>query len=161
MSSGGKHDKFFGSGNQKSDFAPVAPADLKKNAGTEKKGMLLAILGGSADKSTLAMNAAKGGNADAGRGGATSAFANSVKATGSDLDNGFEAKSMEAGLQMGQTAQDLKKNDPSLSKNKITPPSKPEDATDESEEMKNQMKMMIIQMVLKMALGLVLGVPVG
>ena len=29
MSSGGKHDKFFGTGNQKSEFAPAAPAGAK------------------------------------------------------------------------------------------------------------------------------------
>ncbi|MDD5208749.1 MAG: hypothetical protein PHV36_05135 [Elusimicrobiales bacterium] len=153
MSSGGKHDKFFGSGNQKSDFAPAAPADLKKMAGQDKRSGLVAMLGNSAEKSSLA---AKSGNVDGAKGGASSAFANTVKGTGgTDLNSDLENKSIGAGLQMGQTAQDLKKSDPSLSKTKITPPSKPEDVTDKDEEMKNQIKMMIIKMVLQMALGAV------
>jgi hypothetical protein len=151
MSSGGKHDKFFGSGNQKSEFNAVAPADMKKMAGPDKKSALVAMLSNSADKSSLA---AKTGNADAAKGGAASAFANTAKAGGADLNSDFEDKSMEAGLQMGQTAQDLKKSDPSLSKNKITPPSAPEDATDESEEMKKEIMKMIIQALLKAALGM-------
>ncbi len=153
MSSGGKHDKFFGSGNQKADFAPAAPADLKKMAGQDKRSGLVAMLGNSAEKSGLA---AKSGNMDGAKGGASSAFANTAKGTGgADLNSDIESKSVGAGLQMGQTAQDLKKSDPSLSKTKITPPSKPEDVTDKNEEMRNQIKMMVIKMVLQMALGAV------
>ena len=155
---GGKHDKFFGSGSQKQEVAPTAPANLKKIPTGDKKSSLVAMLNNTADKSKLA---AKSGSMDAAHGGASSAFANTAKAGGSDLDSDFEDKAIESGLQMGQTAQDLKKNDPSLSKTKITPPSKPEDATNESEEMKNQIKMMVIQMVLKMAIGLVFNVPMG
>jgi hypothetical protein len=106
------------------------------------------MLNNSADKSKLA---AKTGNMDDSKGGASSAFANTAKGSSADLNNEFEGQSIESGLQLGQTAQDLKKSDPSLSKTKVTPPSKPKDATDESEEMKNQIKMMIIQMVLKAA----------
>ena len=158
MSSGGKHDKFFGSGNQKSEFAPVAPTDFKKTASEDKKSALVAMLNSSADKSSLA---AKSGKMDEARGGSGSAFANTSKGPGgNDLNGALEKNSALAGLQMGQTAQDLKKNDPSLSKTKITPPSKPEDETDKSEEAKQQLKMMIIQMVLKMAIGMVFGVPV-
>ena len=157
MSSGGKHDKFFGSGNQKSEFAPVAPTDFKKIASEDKKNSLVAMLNSSADKSALA---AKSGRMDEAKGGSGSAFANTGKGpSGADLNSALEKNSALAGLQMGQTAQDLKKNDPSLSKTKITPPSKPEDVTDKNEEAKQQLKMMIIQMVLKMALGAVLGVP--
>ena len=159
MSSGGKHDKFFGTGNQKSEFAPAAPADLKKMAATDKKNSpLLAMLGNTADKSVLA--AKTGSSMDAAKGGSASAFANTAKASGSDLNNGFENLTAQAGLQMGQTAQDLKKNDPSLNKSKIVPPATPEKVEDKDDEMKQQLKMMIIQMVLKMALGAVLGVPV-
>lgn len=157
MSSGGKHDKFFGgSGNAKSEFAPTAPADLKKISAADKKAGLVAMLSSSAEKSSFA---AKTGSMDAAKGGASSAFANTAKGTGADLNTDLESKSIESGLQMGQTAQDLKKSDPSLSKSKITPPSKPEDVSDKDEEFKQQMKMMIIQMVLKMALGAMFGVP--
>ena len=158
MSSGSKHDKFFGSGNQKSDFAPTMPADMKKMAAPDKKSGLVAMLSNSADKSALA---AKTGDMNAAKGGSAAAFANTAKAGGSDLNNDLESKAVGAGMQMGQTAQDLKKNDPSLSKTKVTPPAKPEDVTDKNEEMKQQIKMMVIQMVLKMALGLVFNVPVG
>lgn len=149
MTAGGIHNKFFGSGNNKAEVAPALPADMKKMAAPDKKGTLAALLSNTADKSKLAANS---GSMDASKGGASSAFTNTAKGGGSaDLNSDLEAKSLESGLQLGQTAQDLKKSDPSLSKSKVTPPSKPEDATDESEEMKNQIKMMIIQMVLKAA----------
>lgn len=156
MSSGSKHDKFFGgSGNQKSELAPLAPADLKKMSGADKKSGLVAMLSNSADKSALA---AKSGDMNAAKGGASAAFANTAKAGGSDLNNDLESSAVGAGMQMGQTAQDLKKNDPSLSKTKVTPPAQPEDVSDKDEEFKQQMKMMIMQMVLKMALGAVFGI---
>ncbi|OGR62184.1 MAG: hypothetical protein A2X31_03365 [Elusimicrobia bacterium GWB2_63_22] len=147
MTAGGLHNKFFGSGSNKAEVAPALPgADLKKMGAKDNKGALVAMLSNSADKSALA---AKSGKMDAAQNGAASAFGASAKAAGSDLDNDFEGQAMDSGLQLGQTAQDLKKSDPSLSKTKVTPPSKPKDATDESEEMKQQIKMMIIQMVLK------------
>lgn len=149
MTAGGIHNKFFGSSNAKAEVAPAAAADPKKMAAPNNKGTLAALLSNTADKSKLAANS---GSMDASKGGAASAFTNTAKAGGSaDLNSDLEAKSLESGLQLGQTAQDLKKSDPSLSKTKVTPPSKPKDATDESEEMKNQIKMMIIQMVLKAA----------
>lgn len=156
MSSGSKHDKFFGSGNQKAELAPLAAADLKKTAAPDKKSGLIAMLGNSAEKSSLA---AKTGDMNAAKGGASAAFVNTAKAGGSDLNSDLESKAAGAGMQIGQTAQDLKKNDPSLSKTKVTPPAQPEDVSDKDEEFKQQMKMMIIQMVLKMALGAVFGVP--
>ena len=158
MSSGSKHDKFFGSGNQKSDFAPAALADMKKMAAPDKKSGLVAMLSNSADKSALA---AKTGDMNAAKGGSAAAFANTAKAGGSDLNNDLESKAVGAGMQMGQTAQDLKKNDPSLSKTKVTPPAAPEDVTDENEEMKKQIKMMIIKMVLQAVLGPILGLAAG
>jgi hypothetical protein len=151
---GGTHNKFFGAGAQKSEFAPVAPSEVKKPV-IDKKTALTAMLSSSAEKSKAA---AASGKMDDAKGGSAAAFGGAAPAKGLDLNDDYEQQSTASGLQMGQTAQDLKKNDPSLSKTKITPPSKPEDATDESEEMKNQIKMMVIQMVLKMALGMVFGV---
>ncbi len=153
MTAGGTHNKFFGAGSQKSEFNPVAPADLKKPT-VDKKSSLTAMLSSSAEKSSLA---AKTGKLDDAKGGASAAFGGGSTAKGVDLNDDIEDASIQSGLQMGQTAQDLKKNDPSLSKTKITPPSKPEDATDESEEMKKEIKMMIIKMVLQMVLGSVFG----
>lgn len=155
MTAGGLHNKFFGSGSQKSELNPVTAADLKKPT-VDKKTSLAAVLSSSADKSKIASGS---GKLDDAKGGASSAFGGGAATSkGIDLNDDIEQKSVSSGLQMGQTAQDLKKNDPSLSKTKVTPPSKPEDATDESEEMKKQIKMMIIQTVLKMALGMVFGV---
>ncbi len=156
MTAGGMHSKFFGSGNQKSEFAPTTGPDLKKMGAGDKKSMLIAMLGNSSDKSQLA---AKTGNMDSAKGGAASAFGASAKGDTSNYDNGLEDKAMQSGLQLGQTAQDLKKNDPSLSKTKVTPPSAPSNATDESAEMKKEIMKMIIQMVLQSALGLVFGIP--
>jgi hypothetical protein len=158
MTTGGMHNKFFGSGSQKSEFAPTTKADLKAPT-VDKKSSLVAMLGDSSQKS---LAAAKTGNMDQAKGGAASAFGSSAKGpSGENLDGSMEQSAALSGLQMGQTAQDLKKNDPSLNKNKITPPSKPEDATDENEEMKQQIKMMIIKMVLQMALGAVFGPVAG
>lgn len=154
MTTGGLHNKFFGAGSQKSDFTPALSADQGKMAARDAKNSSLAMLSNSADKSKLA---AKTGNMDAARGGGASAFANTAKASGSDMGDDLEGKAAQSGLQLGQTAQDLKKNDPSLNKTKITPPSPPKDATNESEKMKQELKMMVIKMVLQMALGAVFG----
>jgi len=153
MTAGGIHNKFFGTGNNKAELASVSAADLGKSPSAEKRNTLVALLGSSADKSQSALKT--GADLGAAKGGAAQAFANTSKTASTDLNSGLEQQTALSGLQMGQTAQDLKKNDPSISKTKVTPPSKPEDATDESEEMKNQIKMMVIQMVLKMALGAV------
>jgi len=148
MTAGGLHNKFFGSGGNKADIAPATGADIKKMAAADKKAGLVAMLNNTADKSILA---AKAGNAAASQSGAASAFANTGKASGSDLNNDFESQSAESGLQLGQTAQDLKKSDPSLSKTKITPPAKPEDVTDKNDEMKKMIMQMVIQAVIKIA----------
>ena len=155
MTAGGVHNKFFGSGNQKAEFAPSSGPDLKNMSGAEKKSSLAAMLAGSSEKSQLA---AKTGNLDAARGGAASAFANTAKTGTTGRNDDLENKVVESGLQLGQTAQDLKRNDPSLSKTKVVPPSEPEEAVDEDEEFKNEIKMMIIRAMLNVALGM-FGVP--
>lgn len=152
MTAGGVHNKFFGSGNQKADFAPASIGpDMKKLSPADKKSALVAMLGSSADKSA---DAAKTGNMDAAKGGAAAAFGNTAKGDTSDLNSNLEAQSLESGLQMGQTAQDLKKSDPGLNKHKVTLPepkvAKDDDAT---AEMKKQIIQMIIQALLKVALG--------
>jgi hypothetical protein len=143
MTAGGVHNKFFGTGNQKSEFAPALPGpDLKKMAAPDKKSALVAMLGGAADKSQLA---AKTGNMDAAKGGASAAFANTAKANPLDMNSNLDAQSVASGLQMGQTAQDLKKSDPGMTKHK-----------DADAEMKKQIMQMIIQAVIKVALGALL-----
>ncbi len=154
MTAGGLHSKFFGSGNNKAEFAPVAPADMKKPPVVDKKNSLASVLNDSSKKSELA---AKMPSMDEARGGASAAFGSGgTGAKSMDLNGAAEQAAVMSGLKMGEAAQDLKRNDPNLSKSKVTPPT-PKDVTDKDEEMKQQMKMMIIQMVLKMVLGAVFG----
>lgn len=154
------HDKFFGTGNNK---AALSSADkfggLPKGGLNDKKGpSLLAALNSSAQKSQDAAGAAQSGSLAAASNGASTAFGGGAAPnSGMDLSGQLEDQTVASGLQMGQTAQDLKKNDPSLNKTKVTPPSQPKDVTDQSEQMKQQIMMMVIQMVLKMALGAVFG----
>jgi hypothetical protein len=153
------HDKFFGTGNNKAEFSP-AGGDLPKSGLNDKKSpsLLVAMLGSSAQKSQDAAGAARSGNLAAASNGASTAFGGAAAhGSGMDLSGQLEDQTVASGLQMGQTAQDLKKNDPSLNKTKITPPSKPKDAATDDQQMKQQIMMMIIQMVLKMALGAVFG----
>lgn len=153
MTAGGVHNKFFGTGNQKAEFAPAAAPDLKKMAAGDNKGsMLMAMLGAASDKSQAA---AKSGSIAAASGGASSAFGAGVsKGDMGNLNGDMEAKSLESGLQMGETAQDLKKNDPSINKHKITPPDvTPQKDDDAAKQMKQMIMQMIIQAVLKVALG--------
>ena len=154
MTAGSVHDKFFGSGNKKAELIPASSADIRKADPSDKGSSLLAMLSNSADKSKLA---AKSGNLDAAKTGAVSAFVNTGKASSSDLKGSAESKAAASGLQMGQAAQDLKKNDPNLNNSKITPPSPPEAVVDEDEQMKKQLKMMFLQMLMRMAMGVVFG----
>ena len=150
MSTGGAHNKFFGSGNAKTEIAPAGDLKLGK-APAANRSALVAMLSNAADKSQLA---AKTNSMDAAKGGATSAFEKSAKADTSDLNSGLEKGSASSGLALGQAAQDLKKSDPSLSSHKVQLPevSKPkEDNTDE------EMKKMIMQMIIQATLGSIFG----
>jgi hypothetical protein len=148
MTAGGMHNKFFGAGGAKADFAPAASgADLKKMAAADKKPALLAMLSNTADKSQLA---AKTGNMDAAKGGASAAFTNSAKAGASDLNDKMENQSSSSGLQLGQTAQDLKKSDPNINKHKVNIPEPKPAKDDKSDE---EMKKMLLQMIISNVLG--------
>lgn len=151
MSTGGPHNKFFGSSNAKTDIAP-APG-LNANIGREagKKNALVAMLSNAADKSR---SAAKTGSMDAAKGGAASAFEKSAKAGTSDLTTDLENSSVASGLGMGQAAQDLKKNDPNLSSHKVQMPEPKAVKEDNSDE---EMKKMIMQMIIQATLGSVFG----
>ncbi|OGR67303.1 MAG: hypothetical protein A2081_01530 [Elusimicrobia bacterium GWC2_61_19] len=147
MTAGGTHNKFFGSGGQKAEFAPAAGADLKKMAAADKKPGLLAMLGNTADKSQLAV---KTGNMDVAKGGAAAAFTNTAKTGPSDLNDKMENQSAMSGLQLGQTAQDLKKSDPNISKHKVAMP-EPKPVKDEKAD--EEMKKMLLQMIIQNVLG--------
>jgi hypothetical protein len=153
MTAGGAHSKFFGTGNEKANFAPAAGADMKKMAANDKKGPSLAsLLSSASDKSQAA---AKAGNMDASKGGAAAAFGGGSGGKDlNDLNSGLEGKSFASGLQLGQTAQDLKKNDPSLNKHKVTLPEvTPQKDDDAAKQMKQMMMQMLMQMVMKVIMG--------
>ncbi len=154
MTAGSNHGKFFGSGNQKSDFAPAVAADLKKSAsGPDTKKSVASILNSTLEQSKLA---ARTGNLADARGGASSAFGGTAKAASSDLLKGSaEESSAVSGLALGEATDNLKKNDPTLNKSKVTPPAPtpPKSVKDPNEEMKQ----MIIKMFLQAALGCVFG----
>ncbi|MBI5743250.1 MAG: hypothetical protein HY952_01750 [Elusimicrobia bacterium] len=152
MTAGGLHNKFFGSGGQKAEFAASTGPDLKKlNGPEEKRSATLAMLNSTADKSQLA---AKTGNIDAAKGGAAAAFTNSAKATGSDLNSAIENQAGTAGLQLGQTAADLKKNDPNMNKSKVNVPEPKPVKDDKSDE---EFKKMLIQMIFQSVIGPMFG----
>jgi len=148
MSTGGPHNKFFGSGNAKTDIAPAG--DLNANIGRDagKKNALVAMLGNTADKSKLA---AKTGSMDAAKGGATSAFEKS-KANTSDLTTDLENVSVASGLDMGQAAQDLKNNDPSLNSHKVQLP-KPKAVEDNKKDSEEELKKMLFKLAIQLAFG--------
>lgn len=152
MTAGGTHNKFFGGGSNKAELAPISAPDLKKMAAADKKGgLLVAMLGSANEKSQLA---AKSGSMDAAKGGASDAFGGSSKGGGADLNSEMENQVALSGLQLGETMQDLKKSDPSISKHKVTlPEPKAEKDKDASEEMKKMIIQMIIQALMKVALG--------
>lgn len=152
MTAGGIHNKFFGTGNQKAELAPASAADIKKMASGDNKSSLLVALNSASDKS---LAAAKSGSSAAAASGASSAFGGSVsKGDAGDLNSGLEAASLESGLQLGQTAADLKKNDPSLNKHKVTLPEvTPQKDDDADKQLKQMILQMIIQAILKVALG--------
>jgi len=151
MSTGGAHNKFFGNGNRKSDFAPAGDLKLGKAPDAANKSALVAMLSNAADKSQLA---AKTGSIDAAKGGAASAFEKSAKAGGSDLNTGLEDGAAASGLSLGQAAQDLKKNDPNLSSHKVQMPEPTAVKTDDSDA---EMKKMIMQMIIQATLGSMFG----
>ncbi|OGR51697.1 MAG: hypothetical protein A2049_10365 [Elusimicrobia bacterium GWA2_62_23] len=152
MTAGGLHNKFFGGGGAKAEFAPATGPDLKKLASSDdKRSALVSMLNNTAEKSQLA---AKTGSMDAAKGGATAAFTNSAKLGGSDLDDKLENQSASSGLQLGQTAADLKKNDPNINKNKVNVPEPKPVKDDKADE---EFKKMIIQMIFQSVIGPMFG----
>ncbi|HOW89865.1 MAG TPA: hypothetical protein PL037_06255, partial [Elusimicrobiales bacterium] len=66
------------------------------------------------------------------------------------LNTAIEAASQGAGISMDAAAQDLKRNDPSMSSKKITIP---EPKVDKDKEADEEMKKMILQMLMSSLLG--------
>jgi hypothetical protein len=153
MTAGGVHNKFFGSGNQKAEFSQASGPDLNKIAAADKRSSLVAMLGNTAEKSKLAL---KTGNMDAVKGGAAEAFTNMAKAGASDLNGNLENQSASSGLQLGKTSQDLKRNDPSISKHKVSIP-EPKTAVKDKKSEEEEWKKMIRQMIIQNLLGPMFG----
>ena len=148
------HSKFFGSGNQKAEFAAPAGLDLKKTASSpEKREAVTAMLHSAVAQSQMAVKAP---NMDSSRGEASTAFGGSSKSgSSSDLGGKAEEAAAVSGLSMGAAAGDLKKSDPSLSKTKVSPPKLDTAATSQSndEKYKEMMMQMLIQFVMGSAFG--------
>jgi hypothetical protein len=151
MSTGGTHNKFFGTGNAKADFAPVGDFKTKNVPDADRKSALVAMLSDAADKSKLA---AKTGSMDAAKGGSAAAFEKIGRGDAGNLTTDLEKGAASSGLSMGQAAQDLKRNDPSLSSHKVQMPEPKPTKTDDSEE---EMKKMIMQMIIQATLGSMFG----
>ena len=148
VTTGGKFDKPFGTGAAKQDTGPTLDQLAKKNLpAAEKRSALIAMLEKAEDKSVMA---AKSNNANDARGNATGAFEKTK--TDANLNSGLEQASAGAGLETDAAAQDLKRSDPSLSKNKSTIP-EPKVGEDKSKEADEAMKKMIIQMLISSVIG--------
>lgn len=152
VTTGGKFDRPFGTGAAKPDLGPALDQLSKKQPpAAEKRSALLSMLKDAEDKSVLA---ARSGNANEARGGASSAFEKAAKAD--NLNTSLESGAAVAGLSLGVAAQDLKRNDPSRSTNKSTFP-QPIVAEDKSKEADEAMKKMIMQMLISAVLGPMMG----
>ena len=148
VTTGGKFDKPFGTGAAKQDTGPTLDQLSKKNMpAADKRNALIAMLQKVDDKSA---QGAKSNNANEARGASTGAFEKTK--TDSNLNSGLEQASAGAGLETSAAAQDLKRSDPSLSKNKSTIP-EPKVSVDKSKEADEAMKKMIVQMLISSVIG--------
>jgi hypothetical protein len=143
---GGTHNKFFGGGaSKKEEFAPLEKLD-KKIPAAEKRGGIAAKLEKMEAKSALA---ARSFDVAQSRGGASEAFGGSAKGKSPALNTEMEESAEIAGLGMGAAAQDLKRNDPQISRKKVSMPEPKPEVADEDQKMKE----MLIQMLLSSLLG--------
>ncbi len=150
MTIGGTHDKFFGSGAgvKKEDVLAASAKNVRRpDLAQDRKGALVAGLEKMSAKSSLASRSV---SADGSRDGASSAFDGGVKTRSASLNTAIEAASQGAGISMDAAAQDLKRNDPSMSSKKITIP---EPKVDKDKEADEEMKKMILQMLMSSLLG--------
>ena len=154
MTVGSTHNNLFGSGAaaKKKDAGLAAAADSVKT--TRKPGFARnkrsALVAGLQKMNARSLSAAKSFSADRSRSGASSAFNGGVKRRPADLSTSMELAAEGAGITMSAAAQDLKRNDPSMSSKKITIP---EPKVDKDAEADEEMKRMILQMLLSSMLG--------
>ncbi|HNW43599.1 MAG TPA: hypothetical protein PKI19_03790 [Elusimicrobiales bacterium] len=158
-SAGSTHGKFFGSGNEKAEFASSLGADFKKAAAApaqDKRGTVNAML-----NNTLAQSkqAARADNLASARGDAGNPFGGSGKGSAAaDLKSTARQGASEvSGIEDGQATGNLKTNDPSLNKSKITPPTPPKEDTSAKKDSNEELKQMFIKMLMQAMLGMVFG----
>lgn len=145
-----KSNRFFGTGSQRPEFAPLEPLDKMGASDKSRGGALLASLQKSKDSSDEAASAS---GLQAASQGASSAFGAS-KFDGSELGGEMEELAGGAGLAMGEAAQDLKKSNPQ-NKHKIIAPEPPEPSMAEDND--EMFKQMLIQMIISNTLGPMFG----
>lgn len=150
--SGKKHGKFFGGGNDKAKFSTNYNAPIGK---AKKAGKLLASANNAQNQGKKAEDINLKGKEEAGRSGIAAAFNNLAESADSQLTSGLEQAAADSGIAEGEIGGDLKKSDPGLNKNDSTPPApgEPEESIDQDE----QFKQMIMKMAIQMVLGSVFG----
>ncbi|MGC8866751.1 MAG: hypothetical protein ACP5PA_00885 [Elusimicrobiales bacterium] len=153
MTVGTVHNKFFGSEKAEANLVPLSLKSDDIKSSKKKLNLALAALK-SAEQKSLEAQQVK--TAEQSKGAAISAFDKTVRVDEGMLSSKEEKKSAESGLAFAKAETDFKKNDPSITKKKITLP-KPEKDEDESKKMEEQIKMMLLKMIIQATLGSIFG----
>jgi hypothetical protein len=151
--SGKKHGKFFGGGNDRAKFANNYAAPIGK---LKKNSKLLASASNAQNQGKKASAVDLKGKSEAGRSGIASAFGNLVEADTNELTTSLENSANESGIVAGSVSgEGLKKSTPGLNKSDVTPP----DPGEPTEDIDNdeQYKQMIMKMLIQATLGSVFG----
>jgi len=155
--SGKKHSKFFGGGNDKANFVENYNAPIGK---VKKGSKLLASAKNAQEKSKKAADINLKGKDEAGRSGISEAFNKIANADNSELTSSLEDSANQSGIVAGSVNGDtLKKNAPDLNKNDFTPPTpaSKEATYDTDKKMKEMLTKMVTTMLLKAILGPAFG----
>lgn len=150
--SGKRHSKFFGGGN---DRAKIDMASYNASIGKIKKSSkLLASVDNAQKKSKKALDFQ--GRDEKGRSAIASAFNKLIESGSSELTTGLKDSAAESGIVAGTVNGDtLKKNLPDINKSEYTPPAP--DEADEEIDNDEQYKQMIMQMIIGATLGSAFG----
>ncbi len=159
--SGGGHNKFFGSGNVKATVNKInverAQSKVPAASNAAKQGLT-----SLKTANRYATDAVRSNNLTNAAVGNSLAFdGGTKKATTDFLDKGVESAAGEATLGFGQAITDLKSNDPKMNSTKITPPSKPKDASKDDDDLKKTLLKMLFSDVLGPVLQTAVGSAMG
>lgn len=152
MTVGTTHNRFFGQNTAKAELIPAMQENSKDIKSTKRNFALEALK--SAEKNSVASINAK--SADAARTGALNAFEKSQKVDELYLSGKDEKDFKVSGLEIAKAETELKRNDPSVSKKKISIP-QPKKDEDESKKMEEQIKQMLLQAIIQGIVGQVFG----